>query len=841
MTLSTLLYGPIHKIDIELNPSYGPSEDNAYLEATGFLDEQRSYSFFVGACGESCSSGANGSANASGNAWGSLYLTPLGTRLVALEIIQSLGQWDSTIPLVSGKPTYVRAYVEPVSAAFVPIMNPKLRGFDSEGRELPGSPLIPISRSAKEARPGAALPAQRAQWDGSVNFQLPAYWTTNSIRLEFNMTGLQAGPGGSQRWISFNPSPRLDLKLVRLILQRAGQTNQTPVFTGSMDIVQELVPIYPINASSLHFSEETMVVYSADPAGVTAEEVLEQVALKKIEDKSAAIYAAMMDRTMLDGLDGLSVNIPGDVVVANVFRHWAMAHELAHALGEFHTVNTQQFGVISLSLDEADPAFLPETNYACGPCGMIAPLSRAVPFPFFEGEYARLGPMDKGTNLLVYGLDTSHGALRVLSPYSSVDLMQPYCHGTNDWWISSFTYNRLLSALYSRSRTSPLAEKRASSGGPAQPYVLLRGLINLTNHQVRWLPSRALLTDSPPTWPSGTTHRLDVYARDQGLTNLVLSRPFAPSLARADTGAATPGAGFFHLPVPGALSNLVRVEIRGPTNLIASRQRSPNAPVIYLSSTAGGRVSATNSLLARWNAADADGDPLVYHLQYSSDGGQVWQTLANDWPDTEFLLTHDCLPGGANLLVKVTASDGMNQAESQSSAPFAVENHAPLIRMVRPSPNEHLIGDSFVRFEVQARDAEDGPLPNDRVIWTSNRDGFLGEGLVFETRATQLSEGDHWITATATDTAGATSHDARPIKISRYAAPSLQKITRLAEDTLWMSAVGDVSGSQVLEVSTNLLEWTPVATNLNSSGFYDFLRKVNPAAAAEFFRVRTQP
>ena len=49
-----------------------------------------------------------------------------------------------------------------------------------------------------------------------------------------------------------------------------------------------------------------------------------------------------------------------------------------------------------------DFVFLPETNFARGPCGIIAPLNRAVDFPFWLTGDALIGPiLGAGTGDLV--------------------------------------------------------------------------------------------------------------------------------------------------------------------------------------------------------------------------------------------------------------------------------------------------------------------------------------------------------------------------------------------------------------------------------------------------------
>jgi len=77
--------------------------------------------------------------------------------------------------------------------------------------------------------------------------------------------------------------------------------------------------------------------------------------------------------------------------------------------------------------------------------------------------------------------------------------------------------------------------------------------------------------------------------------------------------------------------------------------------------------------------------------------------------------------------------------------PYAVTILAPLSDAIIEAGEE-------ITFSGSATDFQDGELSDDSLVWTSNKDGEIGEGEEF-TRD-DLSEGEHTITLTATNSLG---------------------------------------------------------------------------------------
>ncbi|WP_028101750.1 PKD domain-containing protein [Pseudoduganella violaceinigra] len=69
--------------------------------------------------------------------------------------------------------------------------------------------------------------------------------------------------------------------------------------------------------------------------------------------------------------------------------------------------------------------------------------------------------------------------------------------------------------------------------------------------------------------------------------------------------------------------------------------------------------------------------------------------------------------------------------------------------IVSPAPDSVVAPQAQIRFEGSAFDCVDGVLAGDAIAWASDRDGWLGHGLMLRTAA--LSPGSHTVTMTATN------------------------------------------------------------------------------------------
>jgi hypothetical protein len=132
----------------------------------------------------------------------------------------------------------------------------------------------------------------------------------------------------------------------------------------------------------------------------------------------------------------------------------------------------------------------------------------------------------------------------------------------------------------------------------------------------------------------------------------------------------------------------VRVTRAG--NAIAERAVTANAPDVQLLSPNGGE-QLSGEVEVRWQASDADNDPLRFTLFYSSDSGANWLPVAADLAGGSATLASTAgLAGSDRALFRVVASDGMRIAVDESDASFAVPNNVPSVYIAGPPDGAEL-------------------------------------------------------------------------------------------------------------------------------------------------------
>lgn len=192
-----------------------------------------------------------------------------------------------------------------------------------------------------------------------------------------------------------------------------------------------------------------------------------------------------------------------------------------------------------------------------------------------------------------------------------------------------------------------------------------------------------------------------------------------------------------------------QVLLRHNGAVLAERSVSPSAPLLQLGPV---QDNGDDWFGMEFDSIEKDGDELEYLFGYSNDGIE-WLPVLGDFEakSNGGVLTFDSLPlaGGSACFVKVTATDGMNTVE-EVSAPFAVPRKSPEVFIVSPEDGAVCFERDSLLFSGFAYDPEDKQVNNASFVWTSDRDGEIGRGvLVFALDV--LSLGEHVIHLEACD------------------------------------------------------------------------------------------
>ncbi len=427
-------------------------------------------------------------------------------------------------------------------------------------------------------------------------------------------------------------------------------------------------------------------------------------------------------------------NMHGDVAIAYVANElgnraaFPPVHELAHDLGRYHT----------------DYEFADQKDI--GSC----------PHDPDDGTIGGLGKYQYAPDT-VYGFDGTN-VYRSGTP----DLMS---YGQFPW-ISKFTYTHIWDRISSSPGSAKFADSTAVSAdvvNVGDPAVIVAGSVSLLTGlgEISSVDMFAASSSSAPgPEPGEYLIRLE---NSQG--NELASYSFSPDVPSSGS------TGIFALLLPWSTST-ARIVLLHNGQVINSRSASSHAPTVIVTYPNGGEALIGSTATIRWSANDPDSDPLSYVVQYSSDGGATWKTLAIDWPSTTYDLDLTAIVGTTHGLVRVLASDGFYTAQDQSDATFTVNRHLPQARIQSPQNSTLYVSDQTIILEGDGFDADDGQLGDAAMSWSSNLDGALGSGRALSVNASALKEGTHTISLTARDSDGQTGSASVTIQVSR-ARPTL--------------------------------------------------------------------
>jgi hypothetical protein len=211
--------------------------------------------------------------------------------------------------------------------------------------------------------------------------------------------------------------------------------------------------------------------------------------------------------------------------------------------------------------------------------------------------------------------------------------------------------------------------------------------------------------------------------------------------------------------------------------VLDARIASAHPPTVTLLAPNGGEQLSPHPTIS-WQAGDADGDELDFHILYSPDNGAIWQAVALHVAGSEYhVAAPERLSGSDQGLIWVVASDGFHIAHDDSDGPFTVPSARPQVVIHRPPDGRHYPGNRPVVLDGSGDDLEDGVLSNGAMVWRSDVDGFLGRGEEVYLRAGRLSPGLHRIVFEGTDSDGMTAEAAVEITVGplRFYLPLLSR------------------------------------------------------------------
>jgi hypothetical protein len=575
--------------------------------------------------------------------------------------------------------------------------------------------------------------------DGTANpahaktLEIPRHWlgtTTASFRLTFQEaevvecgTAVKSNGGCDAARSASSTAFELRnrrLEKIRLVPIRWTDTNGVTHEPSNREVIQAVLQLEALlpTGSFLWESAPVLVTEEIPSSQASLMSIILDLINLKLSDlahlRAADNYVGLLaDRAVAGATtDGIGGGWTG-VAVAFLYDtkqsccSTTVTHEVAHLLQQKHTLcsgeelNSERFpnpdARISASLDEK------KASYGFVPPGVS----------YFDPNRSEIQ------------------ALPLVDP--TVKDLMAYCYPR---WMSDWRYQRILNVL--DSTTLAGTASGALAGTPERVAVITGVAADTTSaviRSVRITTGTADSTDPTGAWTLSAT---------DAVGSVVASRRFSTHpLSDLDSESEVFA---IVLPFP---ERAVALTLQHNSAVIASRRASPNSPVIHLTSPPGD--ASVSTVHVAWEAVDLDGDALTYIVEYSADGGATWSTVSPNGTKTRAEISTRELTPTLDGRVRVTVSDGLNQA-SVVSQRFSVVRTPPDISIHPISPSV-VAPDSSVIVSGVAVAAGGIPLTGESLTW--HLDGvWIGTGESVAFYGSELSAGVHEVRLTAIDAGG---------------------------------------------------------------------------------------
>ena len=316
-------------------------------------------------------------------------------ELIGLEVNQAIQDWNGSIPLVAGKDTVVRAFLQSLDIKPDRVVA-RLHG-ERNGVALPQSPQAPMNASGSVLATAGVADSRDDFWS-SLNFRIPNSWTKGDVTLRLEVLGSQvecretiAPQNTCAAQVTFQESNEPRVKMVRVRYKEDGK-NQILSGIETHEQARRMESALPI--ADLEYKFGSLQIKGDGKPNLS--DVVAALAEKQAIDGDRAIYLGVLEG---DG-GGLAADTPltsaawyvDDTAPGESYGYARNrgVHEFAHTVGAFEAANLagETYCSDPVEVTEGAPAYPFPNDVA----GAIKPT---------------LGPMGVD-NTEVWGIDTRY-------------------------------------------------------------------------------------------------------------------------------------------------------------------------------------------------------------------------------------------------------------------------------------------------------------------------------------------------------------------------------------------------------------------------------------------------
>jgi hypothetical protein len=563
-------------------------------------------------------------------------------RVDHIEVVQVVQTPANEVPLVADKKTVARVFVKTADKPMSPVpgVTALLRAY-RDGKYLVPSPLEPMNKAI-----AAPYVFDRDETNHSLNFELSPGWTeAGEITLEAELNPdrvveEEEGKFNNNKGTTtakFIPKERLSIAYVRVCT--AAEGCPSPAIREGYRLLEKLYPVadgdvyyYPLGTWNWANSLQT-----------EAEENAFLAALRKRHELTSASDGGVPDQLVgwLPAGTGASLGMSDPLWFGAGTSGRIVYATDSSALSQLRQPPS---GTLSANLvDPLDPQFTlahelghnyglhhPNTPDAC-----IA-LDDGTPWPF------------KNAKIAVPGFDTER---MVVIPSTRYELMSYCSPPVDNTWISAFSYQQLFDSRLEPQAIKPVSGTRAASAGPV---MVISGWAKRDGSAGQLDPAYQVAGTAPASLAGGN-HCLRFFTDAGPVADHCFQLQF-----RHHRTAQPLEVEYFVVKAPWPAGAVRVALVRGETELASLRGGGSAVTLSILSPQAGDQW--TGRATTSWSASDAAGQPLLYTVQYSPDGGQRWVPLATDVTTTQQTVDSVEMEPGKQVMLRVLATNGLTTA-----------------------------------------------------------------------------------------------------------------------------------------------------------------------------------
>jgi len=648
-------------------------------------------------------------------------------------------QPENDLPLVAGKATVLRAYVQNASAVLGSI----------EWRPVGGTAWsAPVPALNAPVNPPIDPIAERGVAASSVNFRLPAAACQGNLEVRLRFSGA-ARPqlsrvlwdfyghahiqtGVSQLWnasttftLVFGAVAPLGIRLVRMRYEGRGMMLAAPSVADFWQTATMLRRMYPLSDICLWAESER--VYDGDFSDITP-------------------GAAHLPGTANGGTTGDWLHILNNMIVLenapNAVRY-VMLYPNGAGASPFIG-----WGINRTALTPVDDqsALAHEVGHVCGrphaPCG-----GPAAPDPWYP-TYGSLGPASIGE----FGIDLE--TLDIMNPATYKDFMG-YC---GPKWISPYQYEHIRNWLLINPgpttciQNAPASLAHFDHGGhrDALGERLALTLQIYRNGRVR-LSQPCFHLPMSSGADEGVKTDYFVELRNEDGDPLSAIRLWLQDANLTLDDALTSYLAL--IPWAAAASEVVILRGNDVLERFPIEEKAPRISKPHWEDAKGETVRRL-----RWTS---DTPAARFAVRYNPNGGDTWRAVATWLEQPSCAIDLAALPSGEAGVIEIVASAGFRTSR-RSVKLDRVARAARVATIISPaSKGVARVGETVVFLGYAM--SKDGEAPVGSLEWSSSRDGVLGVGR--ELLVHTLSPGQHVITLSADDGIDGVTRATRTISV----------------------------------------------------------------------------